>query len=159
MPHRAKSAAKEAARYMSAATSRRAEQTIEVLEAASAGGSSAASERRREPREPCSGQVAVKLAVRTASIVTGGIPRQVCVEVFSRNLSKSGFGFIVPPIYLPEEGSTTGIALRGEEVFQAGKLVEIAIVRAEGQTSWMAARILRARAVDGGFVECGAEFV
>jgi PilZ domain-containing protein len=144
---------------MSAASARRAELTIEELEAACSGAAPPGSERRREPRDPYTGQVSVKLAVRTSSIVTGGVYQQVCVEVFSRNLSKSGFGFLVPPIYLPEAGFTRGIAMRGEDVFEVGKRVEIAIVRPEGPTQWMPARVLRARPMEGGFVECGVEFI
>jgi PilZ domain-containing protein len=117
------------------------------------------SERRREPREPFSGQVSVKLTVRTTSVVAAGLTRRVCVEVFSRNLSPSGFGFLAPPLYLPESAAGSGIALRGQDVFEVGKLVEIAIVRSAGPPRWMLARVLRARVVDDGFVECGVEFV
>lgn len=159
MPSQAPAAANEIVRYISATTSRRADLALEVLDAASAGGSPPGSERRREPREPYPGHVSVKLAVRTTSVVTGGVTRRVCVEVFSRNLSPSGFGFLAPPIYLPEDSSAGGIALRGQDIFEVGKQVEIAIVRAEGRPRWMPARILRARLVYDGFVECGAEFV
>ncbi len=158
MPTRAQIAADEMLRYMSAASSRRADQAIETL-AASGGASRPGSERRREPRELYSGQVSIKVAVRTAASASGGVNRQVCVEVFARNLSKSGFGFVAPPIYLPEAGSDSRIAIRGNDVFQAGKLVQIAVVRAEGLTNWMPGRVLRARLVDDGFVECGVEFV
>ena len=157
MPVQSQATAQEAVRYISAATSRRAEQAIDALDAAGSG-SPPGSERRREPREPYRGHVSVKLAIRTTSMVAGGTTRTVCVEVFARNLSMSGFGFLAAPIYLPEVSGNSGIALRGEDIFQVEKRLEIAIVRAEGRPRWMPARVLRARVVDGGFVECGVEF-
>ncbi len=157
MPVQAPAAAPEIVRYISAATSSRADAVIDALEAAG-NGSPPGSERRREPREPYHGHVSVKLAIRTTSVVAGGAERLVCVEVFARNLSPSGFGFLGAPLYLPED-SAGGIALRGEDIFQKGKLLHIAIVRAEGRPRWMPAHVLRARVVDGGFVECGVEFI
>lgn len=150
--------AEEMPRYMSGVSARRAEQAIESLNEAGGGAPPPGSERRRDPRDPYAGQISVKLVLRTAFISAGGPSRTVSVEVFGRNLSQSGFGFVAPPIYLPEEGSRPAIALRGEEVFTAGKTVEVAIVRDEGKSRWMFGRIVRARTVEDGFVECGVEF-
>ena len=153
----AQTSAAEILRYMSAVSPRRAERAIEELE--STGSPNAGSERRREPREPYSGQVSVRTVVRTTAIGIGGASREVSVEVFARNLSKLGFGFRAPPLYLPDQGNGSRIALPGEKVFEVGKLLEIAIVRLEGLTRWMPARVVRARMVHDGFVECGVEFV
>ena len=154
----AHASAAEMLRYMSAVSPRRAERAIEELD--STGSPNApGSERRREPREPYFGQVSVRTVVRTTAIGIGGASREVSVEVFARNLSKLGFGFLAPPLYLPDEGSGSRIALPGEKVFELGKLVEIAIIRLEGLTRWMPARVVRARPVHDGFIECGVEFV
>ena len=158
MPIQAPAAAPEMVRYISAATSSRADAAIEALDAAG-NGSPPGSERRRELREPYHGHVSVKLAIRTTSIVAAGAPRTVSVEVFARNLSNSGFGFLAPAIYLPESGTGSGIALRGNDIFQVGKQIEIAIVRPEGRPRWMPGHVLRARVLPDGFVECGVEFI
>jgi hypothetical protein len=159
MPVRTPTAPDEFVRYISASTSIRAEQAIAALDAANPSGPPPGSERRREPREPYHGHVSVKLAIRTTSIVAAGAPRTVCVEVFARNLSNSGFGFLAPAIYLPESGTGSGIALRGDDIFQVGKQIEIAIVRPEGRPRWMPGHVLRARVLPDGFVECGVEFI
>ena len=154
----AQTSAAEMLRYMSAVSPFRADLAIQALDGASTA-TAPGSERRREPREPYSGQVSVRTIVRTTAIGIGGASREVSVEVFARNLSKRGFGFLAPPLYLPEAGTGSRIALPGETVFEIGKLVEIAIVRLEGPTRWMPARVVRARVVQDGFVECGVEFV
>lgn len=150
--------ADDATRYMSGVSARRAEQAIETLNQAGVGTPPPGSERRREPRDPYAGQVSVRLALRTAFITSGGPSRTVFVEVFGRNLSKSGFGFVAPPVYLPEQGLQPAIALRGDEVFTPGKTLEVAIIRREGSLRWMLGRIVRSRTIEDGFVECGVEF-
>jgi hypothetical protein len=159
MSTRALASADEMLRYMSAVSSRRADQVIEQLDGDSAAANTPASERRREPREPHEGQVSIRTLVRTTAIGVGGASREVSVEVFARNLSKLGFGFVAPPLYLPEAGTGSRIALPGDKVFEVGKLVDIAIVRLEGKARWMPARVVRTRLVSDGFVECGVEFV
>lgn len=148
----------EMPRYMSGVSARRAEETIAALNAA-CGADAPGSERRREPRDPCDGQFSVKVAIRTTGAKHGGPTRTVFVEVFARNLSNSGFGFVAPPIYLPEAKSQTSIAVRGDDVFTIDKIIQVAIVRREGALKWMKARVVRARVVDDGFVECGVEFI
>jgi hypothetical protein len=156
MPKRAQ--VDETLRYMSASSPRRAEGAIAILDQASSG-NPPGSERRREPREPHSGQVSVRTIVRTTAISSGGASREVSVEVFARNLSPLGFGFLAPPLYLPEGGSDSRIALPGDKVFEVGKLVEIAMLQPDGPPRWLCARVVRSRLVHDGFVECGVEFI
>ena len=155
MPKRTPTA-DETLRYMSAVSPRRAEGAIAMLDEASSG-EAPGSERRREPREPYSGQVSVRTIVRTTAMSVGGVKREILVDVFARNLSPLGLGFLAPPLYLPEAGSDSRIALPGEKVFEVGKRVEIAIVQ-DGPPRWLFARVVRCRSVHDGFVECGVEF-
>jgi hypothetical protein len=152
-------AAEEVLRYMSAVSALRAGHEIESLDRASGQGGSPAAERRREPRDPYSTLVTIRTQVHTAVFGTGGPPREALVEVFARNLSPSGFGFLVPEIYLPDEESGCVLAIRGEDVFTPGKMVDVSIMRPGGRSRWLAARLVRARVLDSGFVECGVEFV
>jgi hypothetical protein len=159
MPANVKTPADEFVRYICAVTSTRAGRVIAELDSANADGPPPGSDRRREPREAFNGQVSVKLMIRTGTVIAAGTQRKVSLEVFARNLSRSGFGFLAPAIYIPESGAGSGIALRGEDIFQVGRKLEIAIVRAEGTTRWMPGRVLRARVLPDDFVECGVEFV
>lgn len=84
--------------------------------------------------------------------------REVCFPVYARNLSQSGIGIVVAPRYLPQLMADDSILLRGEDLVAVKKPVEIGLRAANGEIRWVVGTVVRRRAVQYGFLDCGVAF-
>jgi hypothetical protein len=85
-------------------------------------------------------------------------PRRL-FHVPTRNVSKTGLGFIVPPVYLPRLLSDATPLVHAEAVFRVGSKIKVTLGPPTGTMPQLWAEIVRLRPVHLGFFEIGVRFL
>ena len=85
-------------------------------------------------------------------------PRQL-FHVPTRNVSKTGIGFIAPPVFLPRLLSDSTPLIRTETVFRPGLKIKVTLGSPTGTMPTLCAEIVRCRTVHFGFFEIGVRFL
>jgi hypothetical protein len=83
--------------------------------------------------------------------------RQV-FHVPTRNVSKTGLGFVAPAVFVPRAGSAAA-PVRSENAFRVGTQVKIKLGPSTGKMPTLSAVITRFRPVHFGFFDVGIRFV
>lgn len=103
--------------------------------------------------------------LRAVIIVEGSqpVPENGCVrQIFhvpTRNISRSGLGLIVPPVFVPRMLSDTTPLVRSEVAFRVGQEIKVKFGPAGAVLPALRGVIVRMRAVHLGFWELGVRLV
>jgi hypothetical protein len=85
-------------------------------------------------------------------------PRQL-FHVPTRNVSKTGLGFIAPPGFIPRLLSDSTPLVRTECVFSVGMTIKLTLGAPTGMMPTLSAEIVRIRPIHFGFFEIGVRFL
>ena len=80
-------------------------------------------------------------------------------HVPTRNVSKTGLGFVVPPLFIPKMLSDTTPLVRGESAFRVGMKIKVTLGPPTGLMPTICGEIVRVRPVHLGFLEVGVRFL
>jgi hypothetical protein len=80
-------------------------------------------------------------------------------HVPTRNVSKTGLGILVPPIFLPKLLSDATPLIRSESAFRVGMKIKVTLGPPTGMMPTLCAEIVRVRPVHLGFLEVGVRFL
>jgi hypothetical protein len=81
------------------------------------------------------------------------------VRVPTRNVSKSGLGFIAPPRFVPKVLSDSTPLLRSDLMFRVGTELKVKLGPANGKMPVVKGVVIRLRPVYHGFYDVGVQFV
>jgi hypothetical protein len=90
--------------------------------------------------------------------VSGGAIRQV-FHVPTRNVSKAGLGFVVPPVFMPRLLSDESPLVRSEALFRVGANVKVRLAPSSGSMPTLRGVVIRLRPVHFGFFDVGVRFL
>jgi PilZ domain-containing protein len=85
-------------------------------------------------------------------------PRRL-FHVPTRNVSKTGLGFIAPPMFLPSLLSDATPLVHAEAAFRVGMKIKVTLGSPSGTMPQLSGEIVRMRPVHLGFFEIGVQFV
>jgi hypothetical protein len=85
-------------------------------------------------------------------------PRRL-FHVPTRNVSKTGIGFIAPPMFLPSLLSDATPLVHAESAFRVGMRIKVTLGPPTGTMPQLWGEIVRMRPVHLGFFEIGVQFV
>jgi hypothetical protein len=80
-------------------------------------------------------------------------------HVPARNVSKTGLGFIAPPIFIPKMLSDATPLIRAESAFKLGMKIKVTLGPPTGMMPTLCGEIVRVRPVHLGFLEIGVQFL
>jgi hypothetical protein len=84
--------------------------------------------------------------------------RQV-FHVPTRNVSKSGLGFIAPPVFMPRLLCDETPLVRSETIFRVGARIRLRLQAADREMPTLSGEIKRLRLVHFGFYDIGVRFL
>jgi hypothetical protein len=85
-------------------------------------------------------------------------PRRL-FHVPTRNVSKTGLGFVIPPMFLPRLLSDATPLVHAEAAFRVGMKIKVTLGPPTGNMPQLWGEIVRMRQVHLGFFEIGVQFV
>jgi len=77
----------------------------------------------------------------------------------TRNVSKTGLGFVAPPVFIPKMMSDTTPLIRAEAAFRVGMKIKVTLGPPTGMMPTLCGEIVRVRQVHLGFFEIGVRFL
>lgn len=80
-------------------------------------------------------------------------------HVPTRNVSKTGLGFVAPPLFMPKMMSDATPLIRGESAFKVGMKIKVTLGPPTGMMPTLCGEIVRVRPVHLGFLEIGVQFL
>ena len=97
--------------------------------------------------------------IEPSDSVTANSTVRQCFHVPTRNVSKTGLGFVAPPIFMPKMLSDTTPLIRAESAFRVGMKIKVTLGPPTGMMPTLCGEIVRVRPVHLGFLEIGARFL
>lgn len=91
--------------------------------------------------------------------VPGALPIRQIFHVTTRNVSKTGLGFVAPPVFMPRLLSDDTPLVRSEVIFREGAHVKIRLQAGDREMPTLSAEISRLRLVHFGFFDIGVRFL
>jgi len=97
--------------------------------------------------------------VEPSEPATAGSTLRQLFHVPTRNVSKTGLGFVASPVFMPRLLSDTTPFVRGEAAFRVGMKIKVTLGPPTGMMPTLCGEIVRVRPVHLGFLEIGVRFL
>jgi hypothetical protein len=91
--------------------------------------------------------------------VFGGSSFRRVFHVPARNVSKTGLGFVAPPVFVPRMSSDATPLMRADVIFRLGAKVKVTLGLVSDKTRTLTGEIIRVRPIHHGFLDVGVRFV